>query len=111
MKSKLTSSGVLYQPFMPIMFSRFTGKMNYRNHRKIVIIDGEIGYVGSINIGDEYLNNTGSKPFWRDSHLRIKWMLLNLYRFIFYQLGILFLMKSQQFINHISPNLKILKIK
>ena len=70
MKAQLTASGVLHYPFMPVLFSRFTGKMNYRNHRKIAIIDGKIGYVGGINVGDEYLNKNNTK-YWRDTHLRI----------------------------------------
>nr|WP_242855937.1 cardiolipin synthase [Ruminiclostridium josui] len=46
-------------------------KVNYRNHRKIVVIDGKIGYVGGINIGDEYLGlHKRIKP-WRDTHLKI----------------------------------------
>ena len=72
MKSKLTNSNVLHHPFMPVLFSRFTGKMNYRNHRKIAIIDGRVGYVGGINIGDEYLNDNKAQKYWRDTHLRIK---------------------------------------
>ncbi|ULC58865.1 cardiolipin synthase [Flaviramulus sp. BrNp1-15] len=70
MKAKLTNSGVLHHPFMPVLFSRFTGKMNYRNHRKIAVIDGRIGYVGGINVGDEYLNENDTR-YWRDTHLRI----------------------------------------
>lgn len=72
MKRKLSNSGVKHYPFMPVLFSKFTGKMNYRNHRKIAIIDGEIGYVGGINIADEYLNENKTKPYWRDTHLRIE---------------------------------------
>ena len=72
MKSKLSDSGVKHYPFMPVLLPRFTGKMNYRNHRKIAIIDGVIGYVGGINIGDEYLNDNDSSRFWRDTHLRIE---------------------------------------
>ncbi|NNC50013.1 MAG: cardiolipin synthase [Flaviramulus sp.] len=70
MKSKLKESGVLHYPFMPVFFSKFTGKMNYRNHRKIAIIDGEIGYVGGMNISDLYLNKNNTQ-FLRDTHLRI----------------------------------------
>lgn len=71
-KRKLEKSGVEFYPFMPVLFTKFTGKMNYRDHRKIVIIDGEIGYVGGINIGDEYNNTEDSKHYWRDTHLRIE---------------------------------------
>lgn len=44
----------------------FVTTLNYRDHRKIVVIDGEIGYTGGMNIGDEYFN------IWRDTHLRIE---------------------------------------
>ncbi|GAA4817486.1 cardiolipin synthase [Litoribaculum gwangyangense] len=72
MKTKLTKSGVKHFPFMPVLFSSFTGKMNYRNHRKIAVVDGYIGFVGGINISDEYLNSNSKKGFWRDTHLRIE---------------------------------------
>ncbi|MCA0153415.1 cardiolipin synthase [Winogradskyella vincentii] len=68
--SQLKNSGVEIYKFMPVLFSRFTGKMNYRDHRKILIIDGKIGYVGGINISNNYLNKR-NKRFWRDAHLRI----------------------------------------
>jgi cardiolipin synthase len=46
--------------------------LNYRNHRKIVVIDGRIGYFGGMNIGDEYANLNGArKYFWRDTHIRV----------------------------------------
>jgi len=72
MKQKLNNSGVQHFPFMPVLFSRFTGKMNYRNHRKIAIIDGEIAYVGGINISDEYINEENDNLYWRDTHLRLE---------------------------------------
>ena len=71
MKHQLDESGVDHYPFMPVIFSSLTGKSNYRNHRKIVVIDGEIGYVGGINISDSYINTEDSKLYWRDTHLRI----------------------------------------
>lgn len=71
-KRKLRQSGVEFYFFMPVLFPSFTGKMNYRNHRKIAIIDGIIGYVGGINISDDYVNKQSSSHFWRDTHLRIK---------------------------------------
>ncbi|AJR03484.1 cardiolipin synthase [Siansivirga zeaxanthinifaciens] len=67
----LKASGVEIYKFMPVFFPKFTGKMNYRDHRKIAIIDGLIGYVGGMNISDEYLNYKNDKQFWRDTHLRI----------------------------------------
>ncbi|MEZ4782216.1 MAG: cardiolipin synthase [Flavobacteriaceae bacterium] len=71
-KKKMKESGIEFYPFMPVLFSQFTGKMNYRNHRKIVVIDGEIGYVGGMNISDNYVNYETDERFWRDTHLRIK---------------------------------------
>ncbi|WP_235982210.1 cardiolipin synthase [Gelidibacter maritimus] len=70
-KRKMEESGVEWHSFMPVLFPNFTGKMNYRNHRKIVIIDGQIGYIGGINISDTYVNYDDSDVFWRDTHLRI----------------------------------------
>lgn len=71
---KIKDSGVKIEAFMPVFFPGFASKMNYRNHRKIAIIDGRIGYVGGINISDNYTNEIeGSfKPYWRDTHLRIE---------------------------------------
>lgn len=46
--------------------------INFRDHRKIVIIDGRIGYIGGINIGDEYVHQDPYFDFWRDTHLRIE---------------------------------------
>lgn len=68
--SKLKKARVEIFPFMPIYFPTFASKINYRNHRKIVVIDGVIGYVGGINIGDEYIN-APDREYWRDTHLRI----------------------------------------
>jgi cardiolipin synthase len=47
-------------------------KINYRNHRKLAIIDGEIGYIGGFNIGDEYLGFNKRFGYWRDTHLRVE---------------------------------------
>lgn len=53
---------------LPIINLRF----NYRNHRKIVIIDGKIGYTGGFNVGDEYLGEYKKFGYWRDTHLKIQ---------------------------------------
>jgi len=50
----------------------FMVRLNYRNHRKLCVIDGEIGYIGGFNIGDEYLGIVKRYGNWRDTHLRIK---------------------------------------
>lgn len=72
MKQKLDAAGVEHYAFMPVFFSRFTSKFNYRNHRKIVVIDGTTAYVGGINIRDSYDNRLDNDRYWRDTHLRIE---------------------------------------
>ncbi|TWT13129.1 cardiolipin synthase [Planomicrobium sp. CPCC 101079] len=47
-------------------------RVNYRNHRKIAVIDGKVGYIGGFNVGDEYLGEKGKFGYWRDTHLRIE---------------------------------------
>lgn len=54
-----------------VSFAPFVLDINYRNHRKNVIIDGQIGYLGGINIGDEYLGQSKRFGEWRDTHLKI----------------------------------------
>jgi cardiolipin synthase len=68
----LRESGVEAYAYMPVLFSRLAYKANYRNHRKIVVIDNEIGFVGGINIKDKYINSGNHSLYWRDTHLLIK---------------------------------------
>lgn len=65
--NEMRKSGVRVVPFMNVSLPWFKSRMNYRNHRKVVVIDGKIGYVGGMNVGNNYLLN----PNWRDTHLRI----------------------------------------
>ncbi|AWZ49035.1 cardiolipin synthase [Clostridiaceae bacterium 14S0207] len=62
---------VVYTYFLAPLLRIINTQINYRNHRKIVIIDGKIGFIGGINIGDEYLGK-GELGYWRDTHLMIK---------------------------------------
>ncbi|WP_369049011.1 cardiolipin synthase [Tenacibaculum sp. UWU-22] len=68
---KLKESGVEARPFYKINLILLANRINYRNHRKIIIIDGTEGYVGGINVADKYINNKKNKLFWRDTHLKI----------------------------------------
>lgn len=70
--AKLRSSGVKAFPYMPVLFSRLAHKANYRNHRKIVVVDNETGFLGGINIKDKYINPNPLGLFWRDTHIMIK---------------------------------------
>lgn len=63
--NEMKKSGVEVSPFLKIRFPSLRSKLNYRNHRKIVVIDGTVGYIGGMNVGMEY-------TVWRDTHLRIK---------------------------------------
>lgn len=67
----LREAGVQVHCFMPVVFPWLTSKINYRNHRKIVVIDGKVGFTGGLNIADRYLNGTKHGP-WRDTHLKIE---------------------------------------
>lgn len=65
-------AGGQVEVFFPSKFRFINLRMNYRNHRKLVIIDGSIGYVGGFNVGDEYLGLNKKFGYWRDTHLRIQ---------------------------------------
>ncbi len=65
-------AGIKVFPFMPVRFPYFTNKINYRNHRKIVVIDGKVGFVGGINIADRYISGDETLGPWRDTHLKIE---------------------------------------
>lgn len=67
----LDKAGVEHYPFLTPIIAFFDKRMNYRNHRKIVIVDGYVGFLGGINIGDEYLGK-GRLGFWRDTHLALQ---------------------------------------
>lgn len=68
----LKDAGIEVVSFFPVIFPFFNNKLNYRNHRKIVVIDGKVAFMGGLNIGDEYLAKSPFFGFWRDSHIRIE---------------------------------------
>jgi len=69
--ARMRKAGVEVRCFMPVVFPWLTSRVNYRNHRKIVVVDGKIGFTGGLNIADRYLKLRGSKA-WRDTHLRLE---------------------------------------
>lgn len=70
---RLRDSGVNAVPFYKIKLIKLANHLNYRNHRKIIIIDGHISFVGGINISDKYSNIASTQNlFWRDTHLKIE---------------------------------------
>lgn len=60
------------EAFFPSVLPLINFRLNNRNHRKIVVIDGRIGYIGGFNVGDEYLGLDKRFGYWRDTHLRIE---------------------------------------
>ncbi|MDY0380140.1 MAG: phospholipase D-like domain-containing protein, partial [Defluviitoga tunisiensis] len=66
----------LYTYFLSPLLKFINTQVNYRNHRKIAIIDGQIAYIGGLNIGDEYLGK-GRLGYWRDVHLKIEGQAVN----------------------------------
>ncbi len=65
-------SGVQIFPFFPVHFPWLASKINYRNHRKILVVDGKTGFVGGMNIADKYLHGLPNLGEWRDTHLRVR---------------------------------------
>ena len=69
--NRLKAAGIQVYAFMPVRFPAFTGKVNYRNHRKLCVIDGKVGFIGGMNIALRYVKGTASQT-WRDTHLCIR---------------------------------------
>lgn len=69
---KLKNMGVETAQFLPFRFGRFLTALNYRNHRKIIVIDNKIGFTGGINISDKYLKGDPALGKWHDTHLKIE---------------------------------------
>ena len=67
---RMHAEGIEVYPFMPVRFPLFTSKVNYRNHRKICVIDGEVGFIGGMNIAKRYVKGIKSLA-WRDTHVKI----------------------------------------
>lgn len=70
--AQLRKGGVELYCFLPPVIAFFDKRINYRNHRKIVVVDSLIGFVGGINIGDEYLGKDPRLGYWRDTHLQVR---------------------------------------
>ena len=82
---KLNDAGVQTAPFYKIKWYALANRINYRNHRKIIIIDGTTSFVGGINMSDKYRNDLETKNtlFWRDTHLMIKGQATSYLQYLF----------------------------
>lgn len=68
---ELQEAGVETYSFLPPVIAFFRKRMNYRNHRKILIIDGKTAFLGGVNIGAEYVGGNAKLGYWRDTHVHI----------------------------------------
>ncbi|WP_251623535.1 cardiolipin synthase [Odoribacter lunatus] len=71
-KTEMREAGIQVYPFLPVRFHKVANKANYRNHRKIIVIDGETAFVGGLNFADRYLHGVPGIGVWRDTHLKVK---------------------------------------
>ncbi|MGZ8557963.1 MAG: cardiolipin synthase [Chitinophagaceae bacterium] len=70
-EKRMRDAGVQVHPFHKVHFYLLANRINYRNHRKIIVVDGQTAFTGGINVSDKYVNNKPGQLFWRDTHLRI----------------------------------------
>lgn len=70
--SRMREAGVDVHPFFRVTFPQLANRINWRNHRKIAIIDRNIGYIGGMNIADRYIHGNSDSPIWRDTHFRVE---------------------------------------
>ncbi|HIY87654.1 MAG TPA: cardiolipin synthase [Candidatus Bacteroides pullicola] len=68
---QMREAGIEVRSFLKVRFPHFTNKVNYRNHRKIIVIDGRAGFVGGMNLAERYVRGF-SWGIWRDTHLMLK---------------------------------------
>ena len=85
LSKRLRDAGIEAVPFYKIKLIAFANSLNYRNHRKIIVIDGKIGFVGGINVSDNYVNSTQTTDavFWRDTHLKLEGPAVTYLQYIF----------------------------
>ena len=72
---RMREEGIEVHPFMPVKFPVFTSKANYRNHRKVIVIDGKVGFIGGMNIAMRYVKGYGKgkkHTAWRDTQMKIE---------------------------------------
>ncbi|MFL6559254.1 MAG: cardiolipin synthase, partial [Bacillus sp. (in: firmicutes)] len=66
---RMRDAGIIVHPFLPLKSGLYNQKFNFRNHRKIIVIDGKVGFTGGLNIGVEYLGEDEQFGFWCDTHV------------------------------------------
>lgn len=81
--NELKRAGAEVYPFMPVNFPLFTSKVNYRNHRKIIVVDGEVAFMGGMNIADRYLKGDELLGTWYDTVIKIEGEAVHMLQVIF----------------------------
>jgi len=79
----MRQAGIQAEWFFPIRFPFITSRLNLRYHRKIVVVDGRTGFMGGLNIADEYLSRDPKLGFWRDTHFKLEGEAVNTLQSIF----------------------------
>jgi cardiolipin synthase A/B len=102
----LRNAGVEIVAFSQVRLPFLSSKFNFRNHRKIIVIDGTVGFVGGLNIGDEYLGRDEYFGFWRDTHLLVKGEAVRTLQLIFLQDWYYMTNKSFLTSEYLSPRLE-----
>jgi cardiolipin synthase len=105
----LKQAGVEVYPFLPMHFGRLLSSVNYRNHRKIVVIDGLVAFIGGINVSDKYISGDGVLGMWHDMHLQLKGSIVNSLQTVFatdwsFASGNEDLLKEHYFSHHLVPS-------
>jgi cardiolipin synthase len=67
---RMREEGIEVVPYLPVRFPSFTSKVNYRNHRKLIVVDGRTGFIGGMNIALRYIKGTKTQP-WRDTMVQV----------------------------------------
>lgn len=81
--NNLKASGIQVYSFLPMRLGRLLSSINYRNHRKIIIVDGKVGFTGGINVSDKYIKGDSILGNWYDMHLQLKGPVVNSLQAVF----------------------------
>ncbi len=81
--NSLKKEGIQAYSFLPMRLGRLLSSINYRNHRKIIIIDGKVGFTGGINVSDKYIKGDPVLGKWYDMHLQLKGSIVNSLQAVF----------------------------
>ena len=80
---EMRAAGIDVHPFLEVTLANMPFRINWRNHRKLVVIDGKVGYVGGMNIANRYVTGDSKGAAWRDTHLRVKGMAVAVFQLSF----------------------------